>query len=218
MNKKQAELQLNMLLNKVKDCNIYVHHIWELNDSAELIKKYVLQEGLNVKYNKSMFSTVFPIENATAENIFEYFFSQRFPIRTNIVFAIPKEFNFNGAELPFSNNVIKYGESRFLNDAYLSPFDLVRGKLLYDKIPKEYILCLAEVNEKAEEYGVVENKEFNPYTKTKEIEPKIVSYFDLDNNDDSKSTLEKLTTTINKANENVGNREIIGYESDFDFD
>lgn len=209
-----TETKLNMILNSLSNCNIYVHHIWGLEDRPESIKKWVMQGGLHVKYNRAMFSTVMPLTDATASDIIDYYFANKHNEQINVVIAIPKQIDVNGITLPFSDNIESYNQIDVakMNEAYINLFDLCRG-IYGSNIPKEFVLGAVVINN--DECDLELNSNFNIDNGKQIYQQKIISTINIGDTDSKEQIMQKITTKMEERNSNIGNRPIC---YDFDID
>lgn len=209
----QAEEKLNKILESLDEYNIYIHHIWALHDPIESIKNYIFSGGLEVKYDRGMFSTVALLNNGKADTILNYYFANNLEDRINVIMAIPKEFDINGIKVPFSDNLLEYKplNTLYSNEAYINMFDVLRRN--GGNIPKEFVVGAVEVGK--DMFGIEINKNFNPSEVVDDYKEKAISTLNIVENDTVDSIKEKALNYMEHRNSDLGNRLVI---DDFDID
>lgn len=209
----QAEEKLNKILKNLDGYNIYIHHIWGLHDPIESIKNYIFLGGLDVKYDRGMFSTVALLNNANADTILDYFFANNLEDRINVVMAIPKELEINGINVPFSENLLEYKPQSTLysNEAYINMFDVLRKN--GGSIPREFVVGAVQVGK--DMFGIEINENFNPHKVLTDYQWKAISTLNIGENDTKESIVEKTLSYMDHRNADIGNRMVI---EDFDID
>ena len=212
--RKVLETKLNILLNNLDDCNIYVHHIWGMEDNPISIKNWIMGSGLNVRYNRGMFSTVMPMENPNASDIIEYYFANKHSSRINVVMAIPKNITINHQVIPFSENIESYNPKDVarMNEAYINLFDLCRG-VNGSSITNQFVLGAVTIDEDNCSFEL--NSTFEPEKGVEIYADKIKSYIDIVESDGREEIIEKISTKMEMRNADIGMRDTF---DDFDID
>lgn len=201
--------------------NIYLHHIWGMNDREENIKNSIMRYGIEVKYRKSMMSTCCLIENPTADKIMNYYFANQNSNRFVVAVALPKNVTLNnGISIPFSNGqdplTPLVGDK--LNETYVSVYDVCKGF----EVAKEFVLFSfktdvkdchyeLEINENHISNSPHEKEILNPYIERAE------KMFEIGEMDTGLTILNKIDyklDSFNAANQMFHET----YVSDFDFD
>ncbi len=208
MDRKAAEVMLSVLINKLSDCNIYMHHIWGNSfDTADEIRGYVFNSGIKVRYGRAMFFTVEPFENPTSSDLLDYNFAGSFSKMHTVIIAIPKITYINGEQVPFSNNIIPFDDKDNIvrNEKYLNPFDVSRALSSNKYIPKEFVFGCIDIN--GEEITIELNKDFKPNSGVEEYTKKIIKDFAIDENDGAEEINSKFAWKLDEMNLDVGQRD-----------
>lgn len=216
MDRKTAEVMLSVLINKLTDCNIYMHHIWGNSfDTAEEIRGYVFKSGIKVRYGRSMFFTLEPLENPTPDELIDYNFAGKFNKRHLVIVAVPKVTHINDIMVPFSNNIIPFDSSDNIvrNERYLSPFDVSRTLSPNKYIPSEFVFGCIDID--GEEVCIELNKNFKPNSGVQEYTKKIVNDFKIERTDDLETINFKFDSKLAEMNGDVGERD---HFNDIEFD
>lgn len=216
MDRNTAEVMLNVLINKLNDCNIYMHHIWGNSfDTADEIRGYVFKSGLKVRYGRSMFFTLEPLTNPTANQMIDYNFAGKFDKRHLVIVAIPKVTYINDIMVPFSNNIIPFDAKDNIarNEKYLNPFDVSRTTSVNKYIPKEFVFGCIDIN--GDNISIELNKDFKPNSGVDEFTKKIINVFGIESDDGLEEINSKFNCKLDEMNSDVGQRD---HFNDIEFD
>ena len=208
MDRKTAEVMLGVLINKLSDCNIYMHHIWGNSfDTADEIRGYVFQSGVKVRYGRSMFFTLEPLENPTANQMIDYNFAGKFDKRHLVIVAIPKVTHINDVMVPFSNNIIPFNDKDNIvrNEKYLNPFDVSRTTSVNKYIPKEFVFGCIDID--GDEVVIELNKDFKPNSGVEEHTKKFIEIFGIESDDGFDEINSKFISKLDEMNLDVGERD-----------
>lgn len=198
LDRRVLAIKLANLYKKLDGYNLYIHHIWNNGDGIENIKRWSFNSGFKVRYDKSMYFTLEPVDTSDPNWAIDYYFAQDMN-RINLLIALPKEIEINGYKMPFSDNIKEFKpmDNLHRNRTYLNMFDVLRSN---NVIPAENIIGAIYVDK---ELGYEDNSKFNPDLLTYDYRDRAVERLNIDVDDDYSDIMIKLDSYIDARNSRV---------------